>query len=115
MAELLTSFLYTPWNIVLSYWLVLQIATLRSAQEEAFHRQMKEQVELAEDAEVAKLMDARDRAMQQKAAQMQQLEEMKARILADRAANKAEVCSGHFVLMIVSTSSLQKCTRITLQ
>lgn len=72
---------------------MLQIATLKSAQDEAFHRQMKEQVELAEDAEVAKLIEARDRAMQQKAAQMQQLEDMKARILADRAANKQEVRS----------------------
>ena len=52
---------------------------------------MREQVELAEDAEVAKLMEARDRALQQKAAQLQQLEDMKARILADRAANKVEV------------------------
>lgn len=69
----------------------LQIATLRSAQDEAFHRQMREQVELAEDAEVAKLMEARDRAMQQKAAQLQQLEDVKARILAERAANKVEV------------------------
>lgn len=69
----------------------LQIATLRSAQDEAFNRQMREQVELAEDAEVAKLMEARDRALQQKAAQLQQLEDMKARILADRAANRVEV------------------------
>jgi hypothetical protein len=71
----------------------LQIATLQSAQDEAFHRQMKEQLELAENAEVQKLVEARDRALEQKAVQLQQLEEMKARILADRAANKIEVSS----------------------
>lgn len=54
---------------------------------------MREQVELAEDAEVAKLMEARDRALEQKAAQLQQLEDVKARILADRAANRIEVSS----------------------
>jgi hypothetical protein len=72
---------------------VLQIATLRSAQDEAFNRQLREQVELAETAELQKLVETRDRALEQKAAQLQQLEEMKARILADRAANKTEVSS----------------------
>jgi hypothetical protein len=52
---------------------------------------MRERLELAEDAEVARLLEARDRAMQQKSAQMEQLDCVRSKILEERAANRAEV------------------------
>lgn len=70
---------------------MLQVAALRKAQEEAFERQRREQVELAEDAELQRLREARERALEQKAGQMEQLEQLKASILAERAANKEAV------------------------
>lgn len=48
-------------------------------------------MELAEDAELQRLREARERALEQKAGQMEQLAELRASILADRAANKEEV------------------------
>eukprot|EP00892_Ulva_mutabilis_P004506 jgi/Ulvmu1/2427/UM134_0008.1 len=65
-----------------------QVAALRKAQEEAFERQRREQVELAEDAALQRLVEARKRALEQKDGQMEQLEQLKASILAERAANK---------------------------
>lgn len=67
------------------------MVALRKAQEEAFERQRREQVELAEDAELQRLREARERALEQKAGQMKQLDELRASILADRAANKEAV------------------------
>ena len=67
------------------------MAALRKAQEEAFERQRREQVELAEDAELQRLREARERALEQKAGQMEQLAELRATILAERAANKEAV------------------------
>lgn len=64
---------------------------MRKAQDEAFERQRREQVELAEDAALQRLREARERALEQKAGQMEQLAQLKASILADRAANKEAV------------------------
>lgn len=69
----------------------VQIAVMRSAQDEAFQRQLRERVELAEDAEVARLHEAKDRALEQKAAQLAQLDELRRKILEERANNMAEV------------------------
>jgi hypothetical protein len=68
-----------------------QLAALRSAQDQAFQRQLKEQLELAEDAEVERLKEAKQRALEQKDAQMRQLDALKERILAEREENKREV------------------------
>ena len=68
-----------------------QVRGLRAAQEEAFVRQQREQLQLAEAAEMSKMAEAKARALQQRDAQLAQLDELKASILAEREQNRVEV------------------------
>ncbi|KAF8066395.1 permease [Scenedesmus sp. PABB004] len=67
-----------------------RVAALKAEQEAVFVQRQRAALEAAEAAERAKLAAAKDAALAQKAVQMQQLEQLKARILQERAAGKAE-------------------------
>ena len=65
---------------------------LTMAQQAAFDRQLREQLELAEAAELQKLHEAKQRALDQRDAQLEQLKDLKRMILAERAQDRMEVC-----------------------
>jgi hypothetical protein len=63
----------------------------RAVQEDEFVKQQRKQLELAEQAELEKLAGARQRALQQRDAQMLQLDKLKESILAEREQRRLEV------------------------
>lgn len=68
------------------------IAELEKNREAAFLAERAVLLDRADDAEVEKLKAAKARALEQKDAQMQQLKDLKAGILAEREERRLEVC-----------------------
>jgi excinuclease UvrABC nuclease subunit len=87
-----------------------QAQALRAAHEQVFVRQQGEQLELAEEAELQKLAEARTRALAQRDAQLAQLEELKAGIRAEREARRIEVRARACLLRFDVKEQLRLCT-----
>jgi len=64
---------------------------LTLAQQAAFDRQQREQLQLAEQAEAQKLREHKQKALEQRDAQLEQLEQLKHTILAEREQKRIEV------------------------
>uniref|UniRef100_A0A7R9V0J8 Trichohyalin-plectin-homology domain-containing protein n=1 Tax=Chlamydomonas euryale TaxID=1486919 RepID=A0A7R9V0J8_9CHLO len=67
-----------------------QIGVLRKAQDAAFVEQQRQALDIAEQAELAKLAAERERALKQRDVQLQQVEDFRTRIIAERVESKRE-------------------------
>ncbi|KAG1654272.1 hypothetical protein FOA52_007942 [Chlamydomonas sp. UWO 241] len=67
-----------------------QIGVLREAQESAFVEQQKQALDIAEQAELAKFAAERERALKQRDVQLQQVDDFRTRIIAERVEEKHE-------------------------